>query len=66
VALTQKFIKNKALGVLLMATKGKRLVEYVRGKQAASNHWGGKLVATMFKGITCTKLVGGEHDGYLS
>jgi hypothetical protein len=59
--LSQKFKKNRYLGHLLCNTKGKRLIEFVRGKHAASNHWGGKLVASNLKGHK--KLVGGNTMG---
>lgn len=57
-ALQQKFTRNRRARAVLVATKGKRLVEFVRGKDAATHHWGGKLVAARFRGQQCKKLVG--------
>ena len=61
--LSQKFTKNKYLGHVLRNTKGKRLIEFVRGKHAASNHWGGKIIPGKFNGNACWKLVGGNTMG---
>ena len=61
--LKEKFTKNEDLRKLLLKTKGKRLVEFVRGKHAESNHWGGKLVASSFNGKVCKKMVGRNTMG---
>jgi hypothetical protein len=57
-ALQHKFARNKLARAVLVATKYKRLVEFVRGKDAATHPWGGKLVAASFRGRPCKKLVG--------
>jgi hypothetical protein len=57
-ALQQKFARNRRARVVLAATRGKRLVEFVRGRDAATHHWGGKIVAARFRGQPCKKLVG--------
>ena len=61
--LMEKFYTNNHLRTLLLSSKDKRLVEFVRGKHAATNHWGGKLVATTFNGKACKRLVGGNTMG---